>query len=98
MHPPRWPSTLAVLIVLGVLTAAIFAPSALAKPKETVQSEIQQTKGFRNAVTLAGVREHQAALQAIADRQRLGRASPARPAMTNQHSMSSTVRRPLVTR
>ena len=47
-----------------MLLVAITAPSVLAA---NPTSEIQQTKGFRNAVTLAGVRAHQAALQAIAD-------------------------------
>ena len=46
-----------------MLLVGITAPAAYAaKPT----SEIQQTQGFRKAVTLAGIREHQAALQAIA--------------------------------
>lgn len=65
-HPSPRPKSWAVIVVLGMLLLAITAPAALAKPKSDIQqSEIQQTQGFRNAVTLAGVREHQAALQAI---------------------------------
>jgi Zn-dependent M28 family amino/carboxypeptidase len=50
--------------MFAMLLVAITAPAALAV---TPPGEIQQTLGFRKAVTLAGVREHQAALQAIAD-------------------------------
>jgi Zn-dependent M28 family amino/carboxypeptidase len=48
---------------------AITAPSAsAANPNSQIQqSEIQQTQGFRKAVTVDGVREHQAMFQAIAD-------------------------------
>lgn len=65
-HPPPRPKNWAIIVVLALLLVAITAPAALAKPKGDIkQSEIQQTQGFRNAVTLAGVREHQAAWQAI---------------------------------
>jgi Zn-dependent M28 family amino/carboxypeptidase len=55
-------------IAIAVLTALIagssLAPATLgANPT----SEIKQTQGFRKAVTLAGIREHQAAFQAFAD-------------------------------
>lgn len=48
--------------VLGfaVLAAALVAPTASA-------DDISESKGFRKAVTLAGIRQHQAAFQAIAD-------------------------------
>lgn len=52
-----------VLPILVMLLATTVAPVAGADPN----SEIQQTKGFRNAVTVAGIREHQAAFQAHSD-------------------------------
>jgi Zn-dependent M28 family amino/carboxypeptidase len=49
---------------VALLTGALLAPTALgANPN----SEIKQTQGFRKAVTVAGIREHQAAFQAFAD-------------------------------
>ena len=47
-------------IVVATLLVAVVAPSAGA-------ADPSETKGFRKAVTLAGIREHQAALQAIAN-------------------------------
>lgn len=50
-----------ILLMLTIIMATFaYAPSAMA-------DDISDTKGFRKAVTLAGIREHQAALQAIAD-------------------------------
>ena len=50
-----------LLTVVAVLAMTlVYAPAAGA-------DDISETKGFRKAVTLAGVREHQAALQEIAD-------------------------------
>src|SRR5262245_50726369 len=47
------------LLLLMVLLLTLVVPTALA-------DDIHQTQGFRNEVTLAGIREHQAAFQAIA--------------------------------
>ena len=68
-YSSKRPNVRAVIIILGLLLVAITAPSAsVAKSKgDIAQSEIQQTQGFRKAVTASGIREHQAALQAIAD-------------------------------
>jgi Zn-dependent M28 family amino/carboxypeptidase len=49
--------------MVTILLSALVAPIAAGAPP----GEIQQTQGFRKAVTLAGIREHQAAFQAIAD-------------------------------
>ena len=51
------------VIVAMLLVAAFASATSGANPN----SEIQQTKGFRNAVTVAGIREHQAAFQAHSD-------------------------------
>jgi Zn-dependent M28 family amino/carboxypeptidase len=48
-----------VLLALAMLSAS---PAAWAAP-----GDVPASQGFRKAVTLAGIREHQAALQAIAD-------------------------------
>lgn len=50
---------------LAVVSTAILVIATLAPP--VGGSDIDESKGFRKAVTLAGIREHQAALQAIAD-------------------------------
>lgn len=50
-----------VMVILTMLMGAFaYAPAAMA-------DDIQETQGFRKAVKLAGIREHQAAFQAIAD-------------------------------
>jgi Zn-dependent M28 family amino/carboxypeptidase len=49
-------------MIVAVSLVATFAQSAVADP-----SVLNQSQGFRRAVTLNGIREHQAALQAIAD-------------------------------
>ncbi len=50
-----------ILLMLTIIMATFaYAPTALA-------DDITDTKGFRKGVTLAGVRQHQAAFQAIAD-------------------------------
>ena len=54
------PRRLAVTLTAITLLAALAAPPVGA-------DDISMTKGFRKAVTLAGIREHQAALQDIAD-------------------------------
>ena len=60
MHSaPSRPRARIVAIAVAMLVIAVVAPSAGA-------ADSSETKGFRKAVTLAGVREHQAALQAIA--------------------------------
>lgn len=51
---------------LGISLLATLLIAALAAPPVGAE-DIAESKGFRKAVTLAGVREHQAALQAIAD-------------------------------
>jgi Zn-dependent M28 family amino/carboxypeptidase len=48
------------LLLLIVLSLALVVPTALA-------DDISETKGFRKGVTLEGIREHQAALQNIAN-------------------------------
>jgi Zn-dependent M28 family amino/carboxypeptidase len=53
---PRW----YVAATVAVLLVAIAAPPASG-------DDIAESKGFRKAVTVAGIRQHQAALQAIAD-------------------------------
>ena len=52
-------AALSIALTIGALVAAL-APPAFA-------ADINELKGFRKAVTLAGIREHQAALQEIAD-------------------------------
>jgi Zn-dependent M28 family amino/carboxypeptidase len=53
--------TTTAMVALAVLaTLAIIAPPTFA-------ADLAESKGFRKAVTLAGIRQHQAALQAIAD-------------------------------
>jgi hypothetical protein len=53
--------TIRILTLVTIIVATFaYAPNSLA-------DDISDTKGFRKAVTLAGVREHQAAFQAIAD-------------------------------
>ena len=58
MRSRRDPALLIVLTI-GALLAALAPP--------TFAADLAESKGFRKAVTLAGVREHQAALQEIAD-------------------------------
>jgi Zn-dependent M28 family amino/carboxypeptidase len=55
----RRSSALLIVVTIGALLAALAPP--------TFAADIAESKGFRKAVTLAGVREHQAALQEIAD-------------------------------
>ena len=53
--------TFRILTLLSVIIATFaYAPATLA-------DDISETKGFRKAVTLAGIREHQEAFQEIAD-------------------------------
>jgi hypothetical protein len=53
--------TIRILTLVTIIVATFaYAPGTLA-------DDISETKGFRRAVTLSGIREHQAALQAIAD-------------------------------
>src|SRR6188472_3724258 len=53
--------TIRILIVLMMFVGAFaYAPAVGA-------DDIQETQGFRKAVTLAGIREHQAAFQSIAN-------------------------------
>jgi len=53
--------TIRILTMLTIIAATFaYTPTARA-------DDISETKGFRKAVTLAGIREHQAAFQAIAD-------------------------------
>ena len=49
------------------LALALLASTALVGSQVSAAADLQVSKGFRKAVTLAGVREHQAAFQAIAD-------------------------------
>jgi Zn-dependent M28 family amino/carboxypeptidase len=52
-----------VVVVLAALAALVAVPAATTAPATFPLAESQ---GFRKAVTVAGIREHQAALQAIA--------------------------------
>ena len=53
--------TIRILTMLTIIAATFaYTPTARA-------DDISETKGFRKAVTLAGIREHQSAFQAIAD-------------------------------
>ncbi len=53
--------TIRILMLVTIIVATFtYAPSTLA-------DDISETKGFRKAVTLAGIREHQAAFQSIAN-------------------------------
>ena len=55
--------------VLGMLALMVmFLGSAMPAVGANDTSEIESTKGFRKAVTVAGIRAHQQALQAIADK------------------------------
>jgi len=56
---PRGPRR-AIAALAALLLVIVAAPTA-------VGEDIAESKGFRKAVTLAGIRAHQAALQAIAD-------------------------------
>ena len=58
LRPARVRAAAAVLTALLIVTAS--ASTAFG-------NDIAESKGFRKAVTVAGIREHQAALQAIAD-------------------------------
>jgi Zn-dependent M28 family amino/carboxypeptidase len=49
--------------MVTILVSAMVAPIAAGAPP----GEVQQTQGFRKAVTVAGIREHQAAFQSFAD-------------------------------
>jgi Zn-dependent M28 family amino/carboxypeptidase len=53
--------TIRILTMMTIIAATFaYTPTALA-------DDISETKGFRKAVTLAGIREHQAAFQSFAD-------------------------------
>jgi Zn-dependent M28 family amino/carboxypeptidase len=52
-------SALLIVVTIGALLAALAPP--------TFAADLAESKGFRKAVTVAGIREHQAAFQAIAD-------------------------------
>ena len=53
------------ILAPSIVLTIVALLAALAPP--TFAADISESKGFRKAVTLAGVREHQAALQEIAD-------------------------------
>jgi Zn-dependent M28 family amino/carboxypeptidase len=57
-HPRRRRLSVALLSALLAMTTVVSPVAA---------DDLSESKGFRKAVTLAGIREHQAALQAIAD-------------------------------
>jgi Zn-dependent M28 family amino/carboxypeptidase len=52
-------SALLIVVTIGALLAALAPP--------TFAADLAESKGFRKAVTLAGIREHQAAFQEISD-------------------------------
>src|SRR5687767_8655859 len=53
--------TIRMLVLLTIIAASF------AYPAPTLADDISETKGFRRAVTLAGIREHQAAFQSFAN-------------------------------
>ena len=53
------------ITALSIVVTIIALLAALAPP--AIAADVSESKGFRKAVTLAGIREHQAALQEIAD-------------------------------
>ncbi len=56
------------LALLGVIATLAFAPGAMAAPAAACDNRVNNTQAkLLECVTLEGVREHQAALQAIAD-------------------------------
>ena len=73
----------------------------MTKPTETAASaadDFNQTKGFRKQVTLAGIREHQAAFQSFADanggnRVDVGRPDHDQPVAGSQHVAKCRLRR-----
>lgn len=68
-HRAAWGRTRAAIaiLVIGAATVGLGAPGMGASPPEIITVNASETKGFRKAVTLQGIREHQAALQSIAD-------------------------------
>ncbi len=62
-------ASLAVGLVIAVTAAGAASPwtNASAAPSKNEKSALAMTQGFRKAVTVAGIREHQAAFQAFAD-------------------------------
>ncbi|MGH2489790.1 MAG: M28 family peptidase, partial [Candidatus Limnocylindria bacterium] len=63
MHPHVRKARAWVIVMVTILLTGTIAPVASGAPP----GEIQQTLGFRKAVTVAGIREHQAAFQSFAD-------------------------------
>ena len=63
----RTMSGLAGAAVLGLLAAQLSAVTADAAPQKGGPSEVRSTQGLRNGVTVAGITEHLASLQAISD-------------------------------
>src|SRR5687767_2658073 len=53
--------TIRMLVLLTIIAASF------AYPAPTLAVDISETKGFRKAVTLAGIREHQAAFESFSD-------------------------------
>ncbi len=63
--PKREPrARVIVMAIVAVFALAALAPPVIAK---NPTSEIEQTRGFRRAVTVQGIREHQLAFQGHAD-------------------------------
>ena len=58
---------LAFVAAAAIAATAAAAPGAASAAQPAGTSEIQQTQGFRKALTVEGVREHQAAFQAHTD-------------------------------
>jgi Zn-dependent M28 family amino/carboxypeptidase len=56
-----------VLVLVAVLLTGVIAPIASGAPPVGSSAELQTTLGFRKGVTVAGIREHQAAFQSFSD-------------------------------
>src|SRR5688500_14393950 len=52
---------------LRILTILTIIAATFAYPPVAMADDISETKGFRKAVTLAGIREHQSAFQSFAN-------------------------------
>ena len=89
----------AILVLLATLFPAAVSGGPGGPPVSPALCDARPNDTFKKlleCVTLEGVREHQAALQEIADDNE-GPASPAPPAMTSRSTTPSTFSRPPAT-
>ncbi len=73
------------LLLTGMLVVAPFSAASAATDTSTIES----TNGFRKAVTLAGIREHQAAFQGFAEANPNGNGVPTRASGTKGFDVSA---------